>query len=100
MDTIHRSRMGTHHPAPDAEVAWTVHDTRGYLDGGSPCDDCGACDCETNRDGQPLCALGEGEVECIGLSFSYVCLDGGDNLCEECFEEGDDTPEVVECDCP
>ena len=80
---------------------WYVNDTRGYLDAGPACDECGACECEC-----PWCATGPdkchtGECctkqsenlalhdgsECIGLSVAYVCLDGGDALCEACAEK-------------
>ena len=75
-----------------ASPAWAVHDSRGYIDGGSPCDECGACDCSPHHEDET------DEGNCIGLSFSYVCLDGGDNLCEACARKAG--IEVVECDCP
>ena len=93
---IHRSKVGTYHPAETKDAAWTIHDSRGYIDGGSPCDDCGACECDHQHDS---CEVEDCEVcqECIGLSFSYVCLDGGDNLCEECAEKEGIT--IIDCDC-
>lgn len=51
-----------------------MNDTRGYIDEGPDCDKCGA----------------------KNLSFAYVCLDGGDALCEDCI--GNEV-EVVPCDC-
>ena len=105
---IHRSKYGTFHPADGQDVAWTVNDTRGYTDGGPACDECGACECETSDcakpsdpESHPTCVCEcdyRDPGECIGLSFAYVCLDGGDTLCEACFEKQDDV-EVVECDC-
>ena len=105
--TIHRSKYGTYHPAPGAEVAWTVNDTRGYTDGGPACNECGACECEVVRHeppeaSHPACACdcdGNADAnECVGLSFAYVCLDGGEALCAKCFEKEPDV-EVVECNC-
>jgi len=75
-----------------ASPTWGIHDSRGYIDGGSPCDECGACDCSPHHEDET------DEGNCIGLSFSYVCLDGGDNLCEACARKAG--IEVVECDCP
>jgi hypothetical protein len=103
---IHRSKYGTFHPADNQDVAWTVNDTRGYIDGGPACDECGACECVGPcADGciNPAahitdCDLHGPDGECVGLSFVYICLDGGDTLCEACFETQDDV-EVVECDC-
>lgn len=131
--TIHRSKVGTYHPAPlrmatpdtleatrehwqandtraDEPEAWTIHDSRGSIDGGSPCDECGACECESEAaccqenmhyGRSQCCAVTHGEDDdmsrCIGLSFSYVCLDGGDNLCEPCAEK--EGIKVVACDC-
>lgn len=83
---VHESSYGTYHPDPDGLVAWTINDTRGYLDGGPPCDRCGACECE------PKCG-----DECIGLSFAFVCLDGGEALCSDCGDtEG---IKIVPCTC-
>jgi hypothetical protein len=107
---VHCDKMGCYHPAPGADVAWAVHDSRGYIDGGPSCDECGACDCgpcevhpgelgghcydcgwrDTDRDIM-------GEVECIGLSFAYVCLDGGESLCPSCFEKAGG--QELACDC-
>ena len=83
------------------DVAWTVHDSRGYLDGGSPCSECGTCDCTRTDTDLPLCEVerSNDDSECIGLSFAYVCLDGGGTLCEECFEK-DGSVKVIDCDCP
>ena len=79
---------------------WYVNDTRGYLDAGPACDECGACECERCDDCiRPVCCSADatefqckaGEVshngECIGLSVAYVCLDGGDALCAACAEK-------------
>lgn len=102
--TIHVSKFGTYHPDPKSEVAWTVNDTRGYIDEGPTCDECGACDCdvphEIDVDEVPGGAAWAGEAAeepaCAGLSFAFVCLDGGEALCESCAET---EVEVVECDC-
>lgn len=102
---IHRSSVGTYHPAPctqpiahdyhgSCDGAWTINDTRGYLDGGPSCDECGACEC--SPDMHTCLAEPDNDVECIGLSFAYVCLDGGDSLCEDCAK---DVVEIVPCDC-
>lgn len=89
-DTLHRTKYGTYHAGPGSDVAWAVNDTRGYMDEGPHCDGCGGCDyskesCEAE--------------ECAGLSFAYVCLDGGESYCEECFDKLTDKPEIVECNC-
>ena len=108
MNQIHRSSVGTFHPAPGSEVAWTVNDTRGYMDTGPSCSECGDCACEKCHCGtpEPLCQchahlsfhqMCNHEV-CIGLSFAYVCLDGGESLCQACFEKEGDV-EVIACDC-
>ena len=76
MSTIHKSKYGTYHPDPTDEVAWAVNDTRGYIDEGPDCDGCGA----------------------ENLSFAYVCLDGGDALCEACSDK-DGTVNVIPCNC-
>lgn len=137
---IHKSKVGTYHPAPEIircqtckeksggkntsfygtchkfgpvshafiaehcnDTAWTIHDTRGTIDGGPACDECGACDCGEDQGCRCDCLEGQGcraegdEPECIGLSFAYVCLDGGEVLCEECAEKAGIT--IVECDC-
>ena len=134
MPRIHRDRMGCYHPAPDSEVAWTVNDTRGYMDTGPSCTECSACECgcpmecgclcgteaqPAREPGSPACnpdahhadcALADQDGlpgwnsanpmddGCIGLSFAYVCLDGGESYCQECFDKLDDV-EVVPCDC-
>ena len=72
---VHMSKYGTHHPDQKEDVAWATHDVRGYIDPGVDCEECGAKD----------------------LSFAFVCLDGGDTLCEECFKK--EGGEVVPCDC-
>ena len=92
---VHRSRVGTYHPEPGAEVAWGMHDTRGTLDGGEACGACGACDDELPHGDYMEDA--EGEAGCVGLAFAFVCLDGGEVLCEGC---ADREVEVVECCCP
>lgn len=119
---IHRSKVGTYHPAPqcqhtkfwsepvipnedgsaskcqecggyanvfDNSAQWIIHDSRGTIDGGPACDECGACGCDGGYypDGH----------DCIGLSFAFVCLDGGETLCPECAEKAGIT--IVECDC-
>lgn len=84
---IHQSKVGTYHPAPFCLQDWTIDDTRGYLDAGPTCDECGACECGTYCD----------EHECIGLSFAFVCLDGGETLCSECAEREGIT--IVPCNC-
>lgn len=93
---------------PPGLVRWHEHNTRGYLDGGPACDECGACDCATadclcGSGDDKVCQVehdeecdyytGENESGCIGLSFGYSSLDGGDFLCEDCVD-------VVDCDCP
>lgn len=87
MAHIHESKVGTHHPAPGVEIAWTINDTRGYLDTAPACDECGACDCVQCD-----------EHTCAGLSFAYVCLDGGDTLCEDCAEKAGITVEPCDCE--
>lgn len=107
MDRLHRSEMGTYHADPDSDVAWGVNDTRGTIDGGPECSECGQCECPSHGD-DPICrcdcdvhvdAFHSGEAECIGLSFAYCCLDGGESYCQDCFDKLDDV-EVVDCDCP
>jgi hypothetical protein len=107
-DTLHRSKYGTYHPSPGAAVAWTVNDTQDYIDGGPACDECGACDCDRSGCGadHPVCACACADGaplfeagECIGLSFAYVCLDGGDSLCADCWAKAADVPTVIDCDC-
>jgi hypothetical protein len=86
---------------------WYVNDTRGYSDPGPSCDECGACECECpwcassdadkvhGVEGEGYCCAKQAEnnpfSECIGLSVAYVCLDGGESLCEACFEKADIT---------
>ena len=112
---IHVSTYGTYHPNPAADVAWTINDTRGYIDGGPSCDDCGACECDKcEKCGETFCVEGivgpgivqegssycdhdPGSHECIGLSFAYCCLDGGESLCEDCAEKAG--IRIVPCDC-
>lgn len=108
--TVHESKVGTYHPNPGESVAWTINDTRGYMDGGPACDICGACECFPCEGHQyaPSCActrcseaIGHGEpaeIECIGLAFAFICLDGGESYCEECAEK--QGIEIVPCDCP
>jgi hypothetical protein len=100
MDKIHVTPQGTYHPAPDSEIAWTVNDTRGYTDGGPACDECGACECDACDCGNTAhdCAECNPESECIGLSFTYICLDGGESLCSECFDK-ERPASVLECNC-
>lgn len=97
--TIHRSKVGTYHPglAPVSHgPAWTINDTRGYTDGGPACDECGACECDgLDKEGTPACS--DEQNECIGLSFAFVCLDGGESLCEECAQK--EGIAIVDCDC-
>lgn len=104
---IHESKVGTYHPNPKAELVfdavWTIHDSRGYIDGGPACDECGKCECEECPEGcakgWPACSCDEHnpDGECIGLSFAFVCLDGGETLCEECAAKEGIT--IVPCDC-
>lgn len=105
---IHESRVGTYHPAPGNDVAWTVNDTHGYLDAGPSCDECQACECGEepcedcgHRAHEPLiddCSCCERhEPSCIGLSFAFLCLDSGEALCPECAEK--EGIEIVPCDC-
>lgn len=94
-------------------ATWIRHDTRGTLDGGTACDECGACDCPTvaecakEYDCKPCKAVlkarpvagkdkacgasgacgTQGTRECIGLSLAWVLLDGGDTLCDPCAAE-------------
>lgn len=127
---VHVSKVGTYHPACGNDcrsgvdcgtAAWTINDTRGYMDGGPSCDTCGACECDAGMGPCPVCGeivtspsetadgrniyscgdasrvlLCHGE-QCIGLSFVFVCLDGGESLCEECAEKEGIT--IVDCDC-
>lgn len=79
---VHVSKFGTYHPDPKADVAWTINDTRGYVDGGPPCDICGVCECDPSCDGDQ--DDDQATAECIGLSFAFICLDGGESLCEMC----------------
>ena len=110
---IHRDQMGCYHPAPDSEIAWTVNDTRRYIDSGPYCDKCGACECDVadtpeshhvDCKSRPVgkycetCPECETYADCIGLSFAYHCLDGGEVLCQQCFDKQSDV-EVVSCDC-
>ena len=69
-------------------AAWYVNDTRGYSDAGPACNECGACDCsqcseKEGCDGSHIMCAHE-EFGCAGLSVAYVCLDGGEALCEAC----------------
>ena len=79
---------------------WYVNDTRGYLDEGPSCDECGACGCDPcAHEVAPIFGAKHGaypsacyrcndsERECIGLAVAYVCLDGGDALCRACAEK-------------
>ena len=102
MITLHVSDIGTYHPDPKADVAWTVNDTRGYIDGGPSCDECNACQClcdACDAEGADAheCEHWQEDSECVGLSFAYVCLDGGEALCEACTEK--EGLNVKECDC-
>ncbi|MAH44876.1 hypothetical protein CMI37_03555 [Candidatus Pacearchaeota archaeon] len=115
MIRVHQTVVGTYHPVPGDAVAWGVNDTRGYMDAGPSCDECGDCDCIPCTDSgfsdlhlectldHPACVCAEIEdvtgemVECVGLPFAYVCLDGGDVLCEECAEQ--EGLQVLDCNC-
>ncbi len=112
MSAVHVSSVGTYHSAPGADVAWTVNDTRGYMDRGPSCDECDTCECEKCPNCKyPACQIGindrgycgfhgdpdVGTIECIGLSFAFVCLDGGDSLCEDCAEKAG--VETIPCNC-
>ena len=112
MSAIHQSRVGTFHPAPDAEIAWMVNDTRGTIDASVACEQCGACACEIcPKCKEPVCNIGitdkgycaqhggadVGTPECIGLPFVFVCMEGGESLCSDCAEaEGID---IAPCTC-
>lgn len=97
---IHSCGDACHEPL-SADIAWTIHDTRGYLDPGPACDECGACECfDGITDGKRCLAEHCGSVgieECIGLSFAFTCLDGGESLCEDCAERAGVI--IVPCDC-
>ena len=115
---LHISSYGTYHPDPTSNVAWTVNDTRGYVAPGPLCDECDACECGTPQElgecpcqsNKPVCHMDAHHRRCtykaqeayrpnmcIGLSFTYICLDGGEALCESCAEaEG---LEIKDCDC-
>ena len=107
MASIHETKVGTYHPAPTETVAWIINDTRGYIDAGPACDDCGACECPNRLHcdaSQPHKACetcdqchSDTPAECIGLSFAYVCLDGGDSLCEDCARS--ECIDIIPCDC-
>lgn len=89
-----------YHNRPCNGVAWTINDTRGYTDGGPSCEECGKCECEWSEGGSPACVPADPDAEipeCIGLSFAFVCLDGGEALCETCATKAG--VEIVECDC-
>lgn len=88
---VHESSVGTYHADPKADVAWTVNDTRGTIDGGPDCDNCGSCD-----DGDLHDKFETDGFECRGLSFAFVCLDGGESLCKTCAEG---VVEIVPCTC-
>lgn len=115
--SIHRSQWGTYHPNPSAEIAWTVNDTRGYMDAGPECynpdceDSCECynvgevCECPVQdlKHCYPdhhldTCDYSQTDDLCIGLSFAYVCLDGGEAYCEDCVDRLFDL-EVIDCDC-
>lgn len=99
---IHISSVGTYHPNPSESIAWTINDTSGYLDSGPTCDECGACECDPHLIPDDGYADGgapyeDDEIVCVGLSFSYICLDGGVTLCSDCAKlEG---IIIQECDC-
>jgi hypothetical protein len=86
---LHRSKLGTYHLPEDlkpGDEQWTVHDSKGCLDHGPWCDDCGACDCrKVGND----CLKEHAEVRdgesCVGLDFAYCDLDSGDVLCPTCM---------------
>ena len=112
MSTIHQNKVGTFHPAETIETQlggaqWTIHDSRGTMDGGPACDECGACECmlcadsdgafDACRERHRMCQCDQGEeMECVGLNFAFVCLDGGDTLCCDCAEKAG--VEIVPCD--
>lgn len=69
---------------------WYVKDTRGYIDAGPACDECGACECEPCQACHGThnnCDDWDSDSECIGLSIVYVCLDGDEALCEACAKK-------------
>lgn len=117
MHHLHKNEHGLH-SQDEPNCAWAEHDTRGYLDIGPSCDECGACECEIcgsdaedndikpdapkcpgdvkfcacPRHGDPNNYRHEPEHICVGLSYGYTCLDGGDFLCEDCVA-------VEDCHC-
>lgn len=98
---VHQSTVGTYHPAEQG--SWTIQDTRGYMDIGPSCDECGACECEHGWRFNECTTCKEGGCpwvtweEHIGLSFAYVNLDGGETLCEDCATKQGIT--ISDCDC-
>lgn len=80
--------------------AWYIQDTRGYLDAGPSCSECGACECEPDKcdclivstrphnhheDCQNIDVMDEATENCVGLSYVYCNPDdGAENLCEPC----------------
>lgn len=80
---IHVSEYGTYHQAPDSCPSWTINDTSGYIDDDPICDN---CDCNDPN-------------SVLSSSIMYVCLDGGDCLCPECFEKEYGSDCIVPCDC-
>ena len=118
--TIHVSTVGTYHPQELNGGGWSINDTRGYLDAGPSCSECGRCECaicpviegdmseyarEYARDyhagsdsPHKVCYHGDG-VSCVGLSFAYVNMDdGAESLCEDCATKAG--IKIIPCDCP
>lgn len=113
MIRLHKSKWGTYHAPLNEELPWAVHDSRGTIDGGGSCTECGACECQCpfcgsinadqihGNDGEFCCpkqSKNNPDGECIGLSFSYYMLDDGStNMCEACAEK--EGLKIVDCDC-
>mgnify|MGYP005836004481 CR=1 FL=1 len=96
-------------------TTWRHVDTSGYLDTGPSCDECWRCDCEPcptgdvrgqgwpelwpgaenpeceNQEPHTICVHFEQDdamasYGCIGLTSYHVHMDGGESLCDECYE--------------
>lgn len=95
MIVVHKTTVGTYHPKPGAEPQWTIVDTRGTIDKGPACEN---EKCERSCECQPQSHMTENVEDCVGLSFYYLCLDGGDVLCGPCADK--EGAKIEECDCP
>ena len=79
------------------QTPWYIQDTRGYMDAGPSCSECGRCECVWSYSDR-LTYQGlavhqawerehgdQDELECVGLSYIYCNPDdGAENLCEDC----------------